>query len=1296
MHECENCQATFAPNPYDPSENLTGQCPNCGHPYAGHLPNPIHDEMTHGLDAMPTSTMDDMSGNPLQEGTLGYGDGGYQNRQKRDESYASVQDRYADRRYAFGDEDSDDFSLGGQLPVQEGDEYNVQVPTHAFLISPSGKVHAMQDMPDNHMTHEQIAQTLGDPEEVLRHSALGRLYSNGQTSWHGNGSRLTPQMLQQLASDHFGRQVTVDPNDPGVYTPTQEERFDLNSFRDDDPLGDQRAIRSRPANPLDKEWAIRGGSWDPLERFSADFEAEDMDVVPPGGQTVEATPHPSGFHGGTITPLKSIKGLLVNGRPLDDSYAQELGSWDPSQNVMLSHDDPQLLDVAKQVIETGGSGPLIQHAMATQAGHRGQVQLPNGLTNNVHQTLGNLGAWVGNPQEANELRPWKNSAYRNLIRDYHDQNRPPVTHIGVRDPAMLKVIQDVANSDDLQPLYDYHGIPRQGKLAFLPALAIGAEALGGAEIGGLLRSAVPSLMGGALGRGLTGNGSQPQAPMPLPSGEMGEDFHSAHQRLTFDKAEHPSSQDEVGNSDDPEKVDQHEVNDGDMTPGQDFKNDNQGGGADTPGMQALQGALPFVIEMALSPESGQGHPLLEAIHQMLESETPGYLNTPGDEGAAHKLIALVQGHGGKDEESAEKKEANTFPPQGMGVPNPGSVPNPAQQFNTPMPTPGNHGKCPICGSTYDPSHPTCPQCGAGTIAQPGQMGTVEQDIGGMQVGAAVDDHSFMYEQSPEDIPPGVSLDEYRRQQPAKPNQVFGPCPNCHAATDLAQPFCKMCLQDLPRLAKTAVTHQGPHTPEQQQAVAQVLLDQGRQDEIPVMLDPMTAYQYAGELAQIQGQEAPPQGEAQDPAPPPGEQPQPGMMPVPPMSAPPLGMQAALERYAADSAAPSCPKCDSHTTGVLTNDGTCRCHSCGDVWKADGLSINDAPDGKTGRWQITAIDHQQDLNVNPSDAPAADAEKPFDPEMDQDPSHTWQDLNGQPLVVGRQYKIHSQKYSIPDVVQIVAVKPDSIQVQETGAYGLGYSREIHHEEAQLDGLEFEGIGDFSDADPTQPEQPEAPDLEVGPGDQTDMSVDHSQGHGLRANVKQAELHGWDKPPAQSSCLACGGLYGAHERECPMDDAWESQQQQRALEQSWRAPTVEHPLGPTAKVASEYGYTCPQCHHSDDTQGGPLPSACPSCGISGYTMWNDDPDLQHYLNPQGHEAPIQNMQQNSLQQQFNLPSAEHPLGPQTGKTAGAKFTPMEQSEFVNEQGMARNADKLDLSNTHYESSTYDLEDDFLFGL
>jgi hypothetical protein len=38
----------------------------------------------------------------------------------------------------------------------------------------------------------------------------------------------------------------------------------------------------------------------------------------------------------------------------------------------------------------------------------------------------------------------------------------------------------------------------------------------------------------------------------------------------------------------------------------------------------------------------------------------------------------------------------------------------------------------------------------------------------------------------------------------------------------------------------------------------------------------------------------------------------------------------------------------------------------------------------------------------------------------------------------------------------------------------------------------------------------------------------------------------------------------------------------------------------------------------------------------------------------------------------------------KTAGAKFSPREQREFIDEDGVARNADRLNLDGTHYESA------------
>ena len=38
----------------------------------------------------------------------------------------------------------------------------------------------------------------------------------------------------------------------------------------------------------------------------------------------------------------------------------------------------------------------------------------------------------------------------------------------------------------------------------------------------------------------------------------------------------------------------------------------------------------------------------------------------------------------------------------------------------------------------------------------------------------------------------------------------------------------------------------------------------------------------------------------------------------------------------------------------------------------------------------------------------------------------------------------------------------------------------------------------------------------------------------------------------------------------------------------------------------------------------------------------------------------------------------------REAGRKFSPHEQRQFIDEQGVARNADKLELAGTHYESN------------
>lgn len=50
----------------------------------------------------------------------------------------------------------------------------------------------------------------------------------------------------------------------------------------------------------------------------------------------------------------------------------------------------------------------------------------------------------------------------------------------------------------------------------------------------------------------------------------------------------------------------------------------------------------------------------------------------------------------------------------------------------------------------------------------------------------------------------------------------------------------------------------------------------------------------------------------------------------------------------------------------------------------------------------------------------------------------------------------------------------------------------------------------------------------------------------------------------------------------------------------------------------------------------------------------------------------------------------------RTAGANYSQMEQGDFIHEQGQARNRDKLNLAGTHYEEDVFELDENFLFGL
>lgn len=276
-------------------------------------------------------------------------------------------------------------------------------------------------------------------------------------------------------------------------------------------------------------------------------------------------------------------------------------------------------------------------------------------------------------------------------------------------------------------------------------------------------------------------------------------------------------------------------------------------------------------------------------------------------------------------------------------------------------------------------------------------------------------------------------------------------------------------------------NQGPHTQEQIAAVAQFLMAHGREEEVPAMV--MQPWNYADELAQVQNKpDTPPDGDLNDNPPEPAvEQTPPNAgMPMPGMDtgAQAQQMMSAALRYGADSIADPCPRCGSHTTKLLTEEGDSKCHNCGNIFATEAVVPS-----KVG-FSIEADDMQPDQPM-PEQAP--DAKGP------QDNAHTWQDVNGQPLQVGQTYEVYSDKYDIPDIVTINNVKPDAIEWTLQGSHELTGRQSISHQEALLDGMTFQpsGSADAPDGNNvTGIEQNDDTVNQTQPGyEQSDLSSPH---------------------------------------------------------------------------------------------------------------------------------------------------------------------------------------------------------------
>lgn len=836
-----------------------------------------------------------------------------------------------------------------------------------------------------------------------------------------------------------------------------------------------------------------------------------------------------------------------------------------------------------------------------------------------------------------------------------------------RDETLAKTARpqgkETVSSHDPQfyiPMEPYmpwtHEVPKEGSakesFAFLAPLALAGGRM-------LLGRALPALMGMAV-RGL---GNHAQAPQQEP---MGADPARATQMIASEHTavgvnapvETPGSIPDMVEDHDPEAVDQQEFNDQDMNPA--FNNPNlddadaglsQSMGEDGmhqkiefrhdgDGVGHAEMLLPLILEYINSDKSALENPQLKALHDQLESEIPDYLNhaDENDPSVQELLEALKRPH-----------EGRTAAPVYMTTP---MNPNQMQMGPQQMSMPGTHqnpiqpggmsvqGRCANCGSVTN-ADGSCPQCGASPGAN--QQGNLEQ--------------------------PG---------QPGQKLQTPGIMPSPYA--------------------KTAADHQGPITPQQKEVFAEYLIQQGRQDEVAAMMANPSIY--ADEWATfLNRQTQPPEVDPAEQAPQPAMDPsQMGQMPVPGMQMPQptasatdpnarvlevigeleaqgytpeqafqMASQQVREEFGmnrpvgpkpfgpfrsktADAQSMRrCPKCQSATTSPLNEEGQMRCHRCGNVYDTGAVK-----EKISRNWKVVSFQDTLNDAPNPVAAPAADATAPGDREQQADSTLTWQDNSGQPLQVGQIYEMHNPGYPIPDVVKIQAVKPDSITVTMEGEYnapsdptdanGPNYTHEIDRSELETEGLTFNPV-------------------QTGEGEM-EQSQDQAQqdGVGQTVNTEPVEQPHDDFP--------------VHAKTVPTD----------------HCPKCQYTHVTSNYISPEaVQYECFRCSNrwvvADEDKGSE------SLSPESRTWLNEDSGSHNEIGfdpralAMASAGGSRNIRDIASRDPRNALVSERLNAAKAERTAGAKYSPREQRQFIDEDGLARNADLLNLEGTHYVASGFD---------
>jgi ribosomal protein L37AE/L43A len=799
----------------------------------------------------------------------------------------------------------------------------------------------------------------------------------------------------------------------------------------------------------------------------------------------------------------------------------------------------------------------------TEAQHHQGLQFPEGITDALHEALETLEAWVENPEENGKLRPYK---------EYSDVIRPKINagpiQIGVKDPHMAEIINDIARTGDLSSLEkessihvavlqaaplvvpEVVGLGAEGVALGLEGvgagsaaapLMAGGEALTGFAGGtaGRLLGSVGNLVKGGLGKaknvipgvgeaslkdlakrymlfkgaeevggaalggigdflGISGDSGSGAAGGPAGPADAFDIWNSrsgsAKTSIYGQPLETPDSVSRRVDTEDPENVDPHEINDGDTNAinSYDPKNNGMGqgrsprgedkqrkGSHDSPAIKKFLEMLPLVLHYYTSDESGADDPRIIELHKNLEDEFPGYLNLPSVPAKENPILLAFIGGGQHGQKEAAGPAAPAMPMPGMAqaAPNAENAAGITQKENEPGPV---AGKC-----MWHNQPMPCQECPPVNAESAAKAGDVTNGT----------DQSYVNRSWTSD----PAKDEPQLEQAAAQRR-----------------------QMQKQQSRVAAEHQGPHTKEQFIAVAELLRSEDRQDEIIEMMK--NPNEFAEEMAMIQQTQSPEEDvsfDAQTAAPPAPAvtTPPPNQgMPVPPMKGPgpggPAGggmqmgasMLKAAFKYSADNVAGKCPKCKSHSTKMVKQDGMCKCHACGKTWKDKSFHPSDG-DSSDSSTTASIIYSNQDIenmyyelysNIHQANEELEDAYNEIHEEPTSAHTHKWTDSEGQPLEEDVEYSLRSvgveNSNPIPDIVRITEIKPDSISYVFIAheKSGINDPETIPFEKFREEGLRFEpkshghdenhpGIEENADGKPLP---------EVG-SDHTDLSMPHRE-------------------------------------------------------------------------------------------------------------------------------------------------------------------------------------------------------------